>query len=976
MFFRTPISGQVQRYLFEKIDALNRRGGNQTLNNVGLLEPQNFENQPLPTMLNRMCWAKVTSATPIENDDGDVIRFEPVRLSTSISKDNKTPINRPLSFNKNPYNIQKDYEWRGETGITSITTETKGYYIYTSTINFVCPDPDDFDQKVLPRFLKHGRMALLEYGWSNPESVDVDFGDISEPRQMNELMENLRERNEKGRGRYQAFVGVIDNYSYNQRNDGSYEGSFTMKSLGRNMLGQSIGETKLSDVIANVMRKSKDGESKPESKVLQKSLIQFAQVMNNLNKVVQYYVGDETPKSYGKGKVVREETSYYGGRTTGGHKEDEVLTKYKNGALELVEVKGLNIPKEYKTYVSWGWFEDHILNSFFSFTADIKNTDGSVSPFKTEIRSVSHDKDDKGEYKLYKNLCRDSKNLYSIGLKHMIMPHKFKPFDPIIKEKDKKFFRNDTKLQLKQQVLDNIFRSMKQFPQAGVDENGKDRLMIRNLVFPTEYLKQNFSTAQTIEEGLKSLWSQVSMDYGGFWEFDVICDDSNSGRLSIIDIHQGQLDNIPTGFKERKSTRNDFINFGSTTPMPYKNIFEFPLYNKNSFIKDFSIDVKMSPEMATMAVYGTNSDIEITTGDSNRGDMDLRTRAISILANTSPKKRFNKTLKDNETLIEDGVLSNLSYPVQGDDTIGTSSVLEAEREVSKLLKDTGIDFSKIPSIKDSTDEIIKKIAQKQNSDYSDKSVKEITEELKSKSYWFSSGNQDLLIYDTNTLSMFDNFLVVMKYKINKSMGENDSSNYTVTIPEIPISLSMTIDGTGGLKIGDLFLVDYLPHYFREYVAFMIKGISHNVSTSGWSTTIQSFMIVDIPNVLKDFGALIEDDEVIEIQSGYSSFAEYIDDTAKEEKFLSEKTSIGSTKSVGGTEKVESQTLTIDNPDGSSFEYTPEFETTSIESTEQQLYKNNRDLYKPKSDSTDNILKSEVDNNGSEQNWWAKLFGGI
>ena len=223
--------------------------------------------------------------------------------------------------------------------------------------------------------------------------------------------------------------------------------------------------------------------------------------------------------------------------------------------------------------------------------------------------------------------------------------------------------------------------------------------------------------------------------------------------------------------------------------------------------------------------------------------------------------------------------------------------------------------------------------------------------------------------------MFDNFLAVMKYKINKSMGENDSSNYTVTIPEIPISLSMTIDGTGGLKIGDLFLVDYLPHYFREYVAFMIKGISHNVSTSGWSTTIQSFMIVDIPNVLKDFGALIKDDEVIEIQSGYSSFAEYIDDTAKEEKFLSEKTSVGSTKSVGGTEKVESQTLTIDNPDelldGSPFEYTPEFGTTAVDATEQQIYQNNRDLYKPKSDSTDNLLESDNDSS-----WWSKLFPGL
>ena len=60
MFFRTPISGQVQRYLFEKIDALNRRGGNQTLNNVGLLEPQNFENHFIPDVLSVQTTSKQT----------------------------------------------------------------------------------------------------------------------------------------------------------------------------------------------------------------------------------------------------------------------------------------------------------------------------------------------------------------------------------------------------------------------------------------------------------------------------------------------------------------------------------------------------------------------------------------------------------------------------------------------------------------------------------------------------------------------------------------------------------------------------------------------------------------------------------------------------------------------------------------------------------------------------------------------------
>ena len=99
------------------------------------------------------------------------------------------------------------------------------------------------------------------------------------------------------------------------------------------------------------------------------------------------------------------------------------------------------------------------------------------------------------------------------------------------------------------------------------------------------------------------------------------------------------------------------------------------------------------------------------------------------------------------------------------------------------------------------------------------------------------------------------FKQTMLYLINYADIEGCQSNIEKSQPILPVSVSLTLDGIGGLKVGDLFKVDYLPELYRKYCYFMVSDIGHSVSTSGWETEITGLMIADMPTFWERSGKL-------------------------------------------------------------------------------------------------------------------------
>ena len=102
-------------------------------------------------------------------------------------------------------------------------------------------------------------------------------------------------------------------------------------------------------------------------------------------------------------------------------------------------------------------------------------------------------------------------------------------------------------------------------------------------------------------------------------------------------------------------------------------------------------------------------------------------------------------------------------------------------------------------------------------------------------------------------TMVEEYKRTMLYRINKAPGVE--SNYSTVLPVVPLQVALTIQGIGGIKIGDLFYLRYLPKKYRDFCHFMVVNVEHEISPSGWITKLDSRMIVDIPKLIKSgFGS--------------------------------------------------------------------------------------------------------------------------
>ena len=72
----------------------------------------------------------------------------------------------------------------------------------------------------------------------------------------------------------------------------------------------------------------------------------------------------------------------------------------------------------------------------------------------------------------------------------------------------------------------------------------------------------------------------------------------------------------------------------------------------------------------------------------------------------------------------------------------------------------------------------------------------------------------------------------MDYLLNKS-GEMNVDIDPVT----PLEVSFTMPGIGGIRMFDLFAVDYLPEVYRNYTLFQVNSLSHTLSSAGWDTAV-------------------------------------------------------------------------------------------------------------------------------------------
>ena len=866
-FFRTPIDPEVQKELFRRIDGINKDYSGNILQPV----ENPFENEYF-----KSCWARVIT---IDNDSKD---GKPYFLNSQLGDDGETPITEPLNIKDGNYS-------RGRAGITSISSNFKEFFLKQSTISFLCPDPKEFEV-VQQKFLKHGRYVLVEFGWSTRKNIKLKEINTSN---LIKFANNLNSRTKGSRGNYAAICGVITNFNFNQKQDGSYEGTFEVSSMGRNVLGQKIKtDGKLENLVTFIDERVKDIEegsltTKTELEKLslfRETFVNFHATIKGLPDVIQDYI----------------ENSQYTGKRESSTLElpanvnsiipvkQEVITS-KNGAAYIPVSKDLKFktPGEEKpfAYCTWGWFEDYVLNSFFAFTS--KND----SQFKSRFFSTNdiYSEDGKEIVGNQSTICRTNPNLFSLGLQSIILPGKFKQFSPDSQREEEGTNRDlfepgfGTKIGRKireritnehenrEKTLSKVIEHFSQhfepfevgyttqtmtagqenvsnyttsqngenlelienenvYPiRVGVLGSGKQMNhgmgQIRNMVFEANYLMESFDNETNIDLALIRFWQKVSNDYGGFWRFGVVQDENVDGKIKIEDLNIGLEDD--SDVQNKLSTKED----------PTK-IFEFPLYEKDSIIQDFSLETAYDSEMATMAVFGSNADVRATRGDMGQGYTELAIRSLSLIQNKDNIKSIDEEFYDD-------FLNKLEIPTNTNPQQQGTSSTGAKTNLTKQITSGGIKFTEIEGIRKNKDKIIEDI-ENQNS------FSSLEKDIRKGYFWFNISDEITQIYAAKTGQILQEFKRTMLYKINKSADPEDASNYNVVLPAVPLQLNLTIQGIGGIKIGDLFYIRYLPEMYKKYCHWMIVGVDHTIDTTGWTTKLDSRMIVDIPKLIEDY----------------------------------------------------------------------------------------------------------------------------
>jgi len=947
VFEARHIAPEVKKAIFKKIEALNKIGittDNPTLDPKGdttnstpsfdtsILEPVSDKNgleqtNALSYQLVRNTFVRLSVDIPVENSDGEegtaVLNFSsyirPKELENRLGTTTQT--NTPLAFNKSPFTNDKKFIWRGHTGITGVSVTQKSFFIKEIKVNWECPDPIDFEERVLPFFLQHGRFMVVEFGWG----LDSDLGNLKIPPltsdNMTKFLDKLEERNKKSVDSYQAEAGTLTTYEYSVTEEGGYKGSMTIMSRGQNVLYTPIQNTDDDEESISIRRftptKDKD--------VFQKAVEQTITFQATINKL-EDFITDYLEEPYFvevNNQDLRRSDKYVDVDIPNTNKRIKYV--FKKGAMKTAfalfdkntgRSNGFKLENMNKMFCSWGWFEDVILNSFFKTTVTDKK--GEKHPFM-EIRSVhspyryelseeeqkskkinaftfkarfkKSDEDNPtptdiiSTDELVSNRCNNNSLLTSLGFDSIILPGQYYP----IAESKSKIERILPQLKRKKTIrdlttrLNNItyFEKLSELIDKEFKPFGKPNEFygnIRNMVFSVDFIKSHFQNINSVEEGLRSLWSEVSAKYGGFFAFMIYSDTKNNGRIGICDRkymnpteRNEELLKEPLNFEKYIEGKKEL---GSS-----ERLMEFSVFSKDSIITSYNLNLQLTKEAATLALYGNqgklaNGNFTNSTTLYDEGIQKLGALQNAIFSDFEGSDKIK--LGKDKSYVDPITITGFSSPMT-DDNIGldmgnynkNSSFVENPINNNFSLSSISSITQDIERIKE---EISKKLEGKDDED-EDGTETETTpfKEKQDKLYPLS--------YDRNG-SVRGDLKKTQLAKLNHSNIESDQSDWVIQKPIIPIDLDLTIDGIGGLVPGNLFKIDFLPEIYRKYTYFIIMSINHSITTSGWSTSMNAKMKLDFPKMIKDGLIKTGDEETTETTG-------FIDLVAERQKIIDE-----------------------------------------------------------------------------------------
>jgi len=740
----------------------------------------------------RNSWIRMSSAVDVKEDKGGLAKNSILQggtlksgilgplLRSGIGSNNQAYSTKTLGGQNNRLGIKP------MPGITSLDVKSKSAYgsLREAIVSFQCWDIRQLEELEL-LYMRPGYSVLVEWGWDPYLDKDKNLKNnlqlpdylFKKDQTKEKLWSETFNRASKD-GNYDAVYGFVKNYSWKARNDGGYDCSVTIITMGEILESLKInyGAFNKPDLLKYGLFPVKGASLNAASSnnPLAASIIAFFSASNltslGINVASFFNLIDNVAAAYSQNIIagICAELYHNASNNPGVKAKDEsdykfIDTNNNNYEYNFIKYKVEMTLSSFsindgstQIYIRLADFIE-ILNHYV-LLSDKKN--------KTPIAKLSvHEPDP--TYSGGKG-----NPLLCLGDKHQISTN---PHICLIKNTA----YNDPESHLGVQNL-NVDSIKKYLSVINPSYNFLDLTTefgeIGNIFVNLDYL-YSLSINDTLAEKdkkekndiilfdyIKSMMSGINTAIGNVANFDIFIDPIDS-VARIIDVNY--IDTI---------SRNE----------AYINAFEIQIHNLNSVVRDYSLESQIFPEQSTMIAIGA------------------QVKGGALGTNTNTLVDYNKGLVDR-------IIPQKDAPT-------SPSNSSAADELAKL-KSLQTNWAIIADLF-----------------------------IKLKPDWFSAGD-----YDIEESSKYANSL---KDIINyfTSIINSNTKNRAI----IPTKLSLTMDGIGGMIIGNMFKIneDALPSGYKggigpkdigSRIGYIVTGLGHKINNNDWTTQVDAqFVILDEP----------------------------------------------------------------------------------------------------------------------------------
>ena len=525
-------------------------------------------------------------------------------------------------------------------------------------------------------------------------------------------------------------------------------------------------------------------------------------------------------------------------------------------------------------WITWGFFEDNILSRF---VGQMDSKSKPIISFRS-IEPVLSDDNPDGQYlkndgeptdnpyeaKFQSVIIRNNKWLRTPSFNRWILPGQFPA--KLIEQTDWDW-TDDYKdfVQATAEMIENPMH----FRPFAVSENLNDGGYLRNILISYDLIQDAFIEANTITEGMNSLFDEFNKDLDGYWKFEMVSDVQNEGNIKVVDMNKTAM--TPSGYiEDRKNNPKN----------PDSKLFVFPSWGEKSIVKSQTLNSKVPSSMAVSAMYaGSSADDKKDEGAPPEAQavaalqgsdaVDQSQTGIQFVERLGYEKAFGSTSPYGD--LEDGKFfssdSKQITVIPSGDKFGKDLGIPFELDRHALIKyyNEQIEENKDDAIKKKEAKAKKAKASKEAAKSEGQSEAAIANFEKainakgaafkcSKAAWWGTDNEDFTLYnEEGDLWENMNFNVVFRRTmiefIHGRTGTEEDKENAMADPIIPLELEITIDGTGGIVPGNCFNVDYIPEIYKEFCIFQALSVDHSVSAENWTSTIKGQIRVAMNKLL-------------------------------------------------------------------------------------------------------------------------------